>query len=300
MRRALRAFFREPIVHFLLLGALLYGASVLHARLNDPRRIVITAADVSRLGQRYLQQFGARPSRTQLEWLIERHVRDEVLYREGLALGLGEGDEVVRRRIVQKMEFLSEDEGPVEAPTAAALRAFYQTHAERYRSPARVTFTQLYYSPDVGGETAARTRAERELARLQAQPEGGKVAADPFWDRERLERVDRLEVERVFGRSELAARVFELPAGRWSGPLRSGLGWHLVRVEAHEAPRLTPFAEIEPELRADWQEEQRAQRQRAAFERLMRGYRIVREDAVRGEKAARAEGAASVVASTGG
>lgn len=276
MRRALRAFFGEPVVQFLLLGALLYGASVLHARLNDPKQIVIGAADVARLGQRYAQQFGVAPSPSQLEWLIGRHVRDEVLYREGLALGLGETDEVVRRRIVQKMEFLSEDEGPVAAPTIAELRAFYDAHAERYRSPVRVSFTQLYFSPDRGGEAAARERAAQALARLQSRP-GSEAAGDPFWDREHLEHADRLEIERIFGRGELAARIFELPVGRWSGPLRSGLGWHLVRVEAQEAPRLAPLAEIEPELRSDWQDAQRTERKRAALGRLMQGYRIVRE-----------------------
>lgn len=307
MRDTLRAFFREPVVQFLLLGVLLYGASALYARLNDPRRIVIADGDVARLEQRYRQQFGARPSPQQLEWLIERHVRDEVLYREGLALGLGEGDEVVRRRIVQKMEFLSEDEGPAAAPTAAELHAFYEAHAERYRSAARLSFTHLYFSPDVGGDEAARQRAVQSLARLRARPgTGAEAAADPFWDREHLERVDRLEVERVFGRSELAARVFELPAGSWSGPLRSGFGWHLVRVDAQEAPRLAPLAEVEPELRADWQEDQRARRKREAFERLMRGYWIVREDAARGgaavrsEAAVRRESGAPTVASAGG
>ncbi|MBK7252271.1 MAG: peptidyl-prolyl cis-trans isomerase [Gammaproteobacteria bacterium] len=306
MRRGLRAFFREPTVQFLLLGALLYGASLLHARLNDPRRIVIGAADVARLGQLYAQQFGVAPSPSQLEWLIERHVRDEVLYREGLALGLGEADEVVRRRIVQKMEFLSDDESPVAAPTAAELRAFYAAHAERYRSPARVSFTQRYFSPDPGGEAAARERAARALALLAAQGgSGAATAGDPFWDREYLERADLLEIERVFGRGELSTRVFELPEGRWSGPLRSGFGWHLVRIEAREAPRLASFAEMESALRSDWQDEQRAQRKRAGLERRMQGYRIVREYATRdagaaqGASTARAGGATPVLESTG-
>jgi len=293
VRGVLWAALREPIVQFLLLGALLYGASVLLARQTDPRRIVLTTGEVVRLEQRHVQQFGVRPSSRQLEWLIERHLRDEVLYREGLALGLGEGDEVVRRRIVQKMEFLSEDEGLIAAPTAAELRAFYDAHPERYRSPARVSVTQLYFSPDrSGGEDSARARAARALTRLEAGSEGA-VDADSFGEGERLERMDRAGVERMFGRSELATRVFELPAGRWSGPLRSGIGWHLVRVEAQESPRLAPLAEVESELRSDWEQDQRAQRKQEALERLMRGYRIVRENA------ARAELAAPIVASAG-
>ncbi len=101
-------------------------------------------------------------------------------------------------------------------------------------------------------------------------------------------------IERLFGRGELAARVFELPAGIWSGPLRSGLGWHLVRVTAHEAPRLPALAEIEQELRTDWQDDERAQRKQEALERLLREYRIVREGAAPGASTARTPAVASV------
>ena len=278
MRRAIHAFFREPIVHFLLVGALLYGASVLHARVNDPGRIVITKADVVRLEQRFRQQFGVLPSAKQLESLIQRHERDEVLYREGMALGLGEGDEVIRRRIVQKMAFLSEDDRAIAPPTATDLRAYYEANAPRYRSPARVTFSQLYYTHDGVGETSALERATRALVLLRGRPGvESQPESDPFWDGERFERVDRVQVERVFGRTDLAARVFELPAGGWFGPLRSGYGWHLVHIEMQEPPRLASFAEIELELRSDWEQDQRAQHKQDALEQLMRGYRFVRE-----------------------
>ncbi len=285
MRHALHAFIREPVAHFLLLGALLYAMSVLHARLNDPRRIVITTADVARLEQRYLQQFGVRPSSSQVEWLIARHVRDEVLYREGLALGLGEGDEVVRRRVVQKMEFLSEGDGLIPEPTIAELHSFYDAHAARYRTPARVSFTHLYFSPDSQGEAVAREHAASVLRQLRARPgEQTPAVADSFWDRQQFERVDQTEVERIFGRSELSRKVIDLPAGSWSEPLRSGYGWHLVRVAAREVPRPAIFAEIQTELRADWQEEQRAEHKRESLEQLMRQYRIVREIGGQAEK----------------
>ena len=294
MRRALTVV-REPIVQFLLLGVLLYGASQLLGRPDESREIIVTAADVAGLEQRYRQQFGAAPAPGQLEWLIERHIRDEVLYREGLALGLGADDEVVRRRIVQKMEFLSEGDGLVAEPTEAELRAFYEANEARYRRPARVSFAHLYFSPDVQGEGSARARAENALAQLQRQPAAeARIDADRFWDRQQLERADAAEIERLFGRGELAARVFELPAGIWSGPLRSGLGWHLVRVTAHEAPRLPALAEIEQELRTDWQDDERAQRKQEALERLLREYRIVREGAAPGASTARTPAVASV------
>lgn len=285
MRRLFGVLLREPVVQFLLFGAVLYGAVALHARREDPQRIVITDEIVARLEQRYVRQFGREPASEELEWLIERHVRDEIFYREGMALGLGEGDEVLRRRIVQKMEFLSEGEGLVAEPTAADLQTFYAANAARYASPARASFAHLYFSPDNGGDGAAAARAERAIGALRAQPPGsvesspGAAGADRFRERLRFERADREEIERIFGRSDLAAAVFDLPVGRWAGPLRSGLGWHLVRVDAREAPRTAPFAEVEADVRIDWLDEQRARHRAAAFADLKRRYRIVREAA---------------------
>lgn len=283
MRRILRLLLGEPVVQFLLLGALLYGAATLHARRTDPQRIVLANATVALLEQRFQRQFGRSPSSEELEWLIERHVRDEIFYREGMALGLGEGDEVVRRRVVQKMEFLSEGEDRIVEPTAADLHAFYRANAARYASPARVTFEHRYFSPDNGGEGAAAARAERALAAWRAQPSGTAASpgdaggADRFWERLQLERVDREEIERIFGRSDLAAAVFDLPVGQWAGPLRSGLGWHLVRIEARAAPRTAPFKEVEADVRVDWLDAQRARYRAETFAALKRRYLIVRE-----------------------
>lgn len=272
------AFLREPVVQFVLLGALLYGAATLRESRDEPPEIRITAEAVDGIAQRFARQFGKPPTAEELEWLIERHVRDEVFYREGVALGLAEGDEIVRRRIVQKMEFLSEGDGLLREPAPAELRAFYAANAARYARPAQVSFEQLYFSPDTDGETGARARAERALERLtRRSPDERAGGGDPFWERQHLERVDRRELERLFGRSELTAALFELPMQRWVGPLRSGVGWHLVRIAAREPRRGASFADVEADVRLDWQEAQRLRHRRAAFEALERRYRIVRE-----------------------
>src|SRR4051794_22138595 len=108
---------REPIVHFALLGSLLYGAAALHATATDPQRIVVSDAVVSRLAERYIQQFGAPPPPMRLAYLIDRYVQDEALYRQGMAMGVANNDEIVRRRVIQKMEFLGEGETDVGEPT---------------------------------------------------------------------------------------------------------------------------------------------------------------------------------------
>lgn len=302
IRRLLVGLLGEPVVQFLLLGALLYGAMVLGERREEPQEeVVVTAETVAGISQHFARRFGRSPTSEELDWLVERHVRDEVFFREGVALELAEGDEIVRRRIVQKMEFLSEGEGLVGEPTEAELQSFHAANALRYASPARVSFVHRHFSPDADGEAGAHARAEQALARLRAQP-GGEASADAdrFPDRERFERADRAQIERAFGRSELTGALFELPLGTWAGPLHSGFGWHLVRIIAREAPQPAPFAEVAADVRADWQDEQRARHRLATFAELKRRYRIVREDAVQGGTTGEASPARATAATAAG
>lgn len=274
------AILREPLAHFLFVGALLYGASSLYARATDPQRIVVTDADVDRLTQRYSQQFGAPPALERLTHLIDLHIRDEALFRKGLAMGLGEGDELVRRRIIQKMEFLIEGEDDIEEPSPAQLQMFYQANAERYRKSARTSFTHLYFSPDIGGAAAARSRAAAALTRLQDSADPSTISSERFPDRQNYARLGLQEAEQVFGKSELAQALYTLPVGVWAGPVRSGYGWHLVRIEVREELHPQLLTEIEEELRADWQDEQRSRLKDERLTQLLREYEVVRDDIV--------------------
>lgn len=276
MRKPLAAVLREPIVHFLLAGLLLYGAATLWSRAMDPQRIVVTDADVAQLSQRYVQQFSAPPSAERLAYLIDRHIRDEALHREGLALGLGQGDEVVRRRLIQKMEFLNEGDGDVSEPEKGELQQFYEANAQRYLRPSRVSFAHVYFSPDRGGEVAARARAADGLARLQAG-EQGDVSGDRFSGQESFTLISPEEAEHVFGRTELAQALYELPIGGWVGPVRSGYGWHLLRIGAREPSHAPVLSEIDEELRADWQAAQRERLKQERLAKLLRSYKVVRE-----------------------
>ena len=277
--RLLKGFLREPILHFLLLGALFYGTVSLHARPTDPHRIVVTDATLAQIKQKYMAQFGDAPSPDQFAYLIDRHIHEEALYRQGIALGLVENDELVRRRIVQKMEFLEEGEAEIGDPTAAELKAFYQANAARYLQPARVSFTHVYFSPDNGGDAAARGRAAGVLASLRAQPDQPVAAlGDSFPEKLNFAMITGDDVEHIFGQGDLDPRLFDLPVGEWSGPIRSGYGWHLVRVEAREPPRPPNLADIDQDLRADWREAEQAKHKQRVLDELMRGYVVVRED----------------------
>ena len=127
-------FLREPFVHFVVAGALVFAAEALYGREaageREPSRVVFEASDVARLATLYRERVGREPSREELEGLVEDAVREEIYYREALALGLDEGDSIVRRRLVQKMEFIAQGRAVVEAPDEAALRAHLEAHPE--------------------------------------------------------------------------------------------------------------------------------------------------------------------------
>ena len=279
----LRALAREPFFHFVALGLLIFLVRGLLDDTPEQYRVTVGPDDVRRIATGYEWQFGRPPTAGELSHLVERHIEEEILYREGVALGLDVGDEIVRRRVVQKLQFLQEDVALPPEPDEAALRAFHARHAERYAEPARVTLRHLYFSPDSGGSDAARARAAATAAELQGEPggrpaDGPPGAGDRFPGRERYAALDAAGVARAFGHSELSSAVFELPPGAWHGPLRSGYGWHLVYVEQVDPERERPLDEVRGLVRADFLDEQREALNAAALAAIREKYVVVRED----------------------
>src|SRR5690242_17102463 len=137
MKALIRRTLREPLLHFVVAGFVLFLAGEAHRRETDPLRIVVTPEREARLVNRYVLQFGSPPEAATRAALVDREIEEEMLFRQGLALGLDRNDELVRRRIVQKMQFLLEDVSPPAEPADAELRAFYSLHADRYTTPAR-------------------------------------------------------------------------------------------------------------------------------------------------------------------
>lgn len=279
----LRALAREPFFHFVALGLLIFLVRGVLDGTPEQYRVTVGPDDVRRIATGYEWQFGRPPTASELDHLVERHIEEEILYREGVALGLDVGDEIVRRRVVQKLQFLQEDVALPPEPDEAALQAFHARHAGRYAEPARVTLRHLYFSPDSGGDAAAHARAADMAVTLRDGPSGRPAAeppagADPFPGRDRYVALDAAGLSRTFGHSELATAVFELPPGAWRGPLRSGYGWHLVYVERIDPGRDPPLAEVREEVRVDFLDEQRAEMNAAAVEAIKGKYVVVRED----------------------
>lgn len=277
-RRRLARAAREPFLHFIALGALLFAFNeYLEARANFSR-ITVTRDDVAGIITNYQLQYGITPAGEQLQALIDQFVREEVFYHEALRLGLDKNDEIIRRRLVQKYEFLQQDLSIAREPDQAQLLAYFKDHALQYQLPAKVTFTQVYFSPDDRGEDSARNAAQRLRTQLQAT---GAIRAagqgDSFPGSIDFSALTRADVARVFGTGELTDEIFKQPTGEWSPPLRSGLGWHLVYVNAVQPARVASFEEVADAVRRDYLDAQRTRHNAEAFAKLQKSFTIVRQ-----------------------
>jgi len=285
---------REPLIHFLALGALLFGLNAWrdHSRADagSPASIHVTAAIIERLRAGYERQFGQAPDVDELRGLARAYVREEVLFREASALGLDRDDTIVRQRLAQKMEFLTDDLVGAAEPAEAALQSYFATHAARYARPARVSFRHVYFSREKRGPGA--DMAAREALAALSSGANDESFGDAFLHGFEFAEREPVELAALFG-PEFAPRLAVLPPGRWSGPVLSSYGTHLVRVETRAEPEPVTLAQVRTTVLRDFQEEQRRTANRDLFERLKQRYQItVDESAITNAAAVKmAEGA---------
>lgn len=265
---------REPLVHFIVVGALLFAAGQIYRSETSSYRIVLTQRHIEQLKHDYALQFGTAPDPRTLDALIRRDIHDEILYREGLSLKLDQDDMIVRRRVVQKMAFLLQDLHPPPEPTTAELAGYYRAHLDRYAIPPRVTFTHVYFSLDGRADAQARARAVlAKLGDVTRAPDRG----DSFPDLYDFSSYEPEQVYRVFGHTPLAAAVYSVPLGHWAGPFRSGYGWHLIYVSVRQGPSHPPLQQVREQVRTDYLQDAQDAANARAFGELVKRYTIVRD-----------------------
>jgi peptidyl-prolyl cis-trans isomerase C len=270
---------REPLIHFLAIAAVLVGAYQLNARRHDPFRIVMTEERVNQLAESYRLQFGVTADPKLREALVRKDFEDEVLYRQALALKLDEGDEIIRRRLIQKMQFVTHDRQAPPEPTPAELDRYFLVHRERYRKPPAGTFTHVFFSTDVDGEAAARARAQSHIDRLNRDGTlRAPTAGDAFPDLYDFSAYEPPQVTRVFGQTEFSRAVFSVPLGRWAGPFRSAYGWHLLRVDTRQSSIDSSFEQARDRVRGDYLREIQDTANGTAVATLKAQFRLIRED----------------------
>ena len=273
----MKSVLREPLVHFLVFGALLSGADRVWRAAgptSGESRVVVTAGRVEQLAQVFAKTWSRPPTRDELDALVREYVLEEAYYRRAQAMGLDRDDTVVRRRLRQKLEFLTEPSTTLE-PTEEELQAYLDAHLDDFRTDATYTLEQILI--DVGRhatELELDSRLDRVLRRLRS---GQSVSGDgagllP----NRWHEASASELTRSFG-SGFVEAIDELPIGTWEGPVGSGLGVHLVRVDARKAGAVPPLAEVRAAVEREWAfTESRKARQRFN-EQLLSEYEVVIE-----------------------
>ena len=269
----LRAILREPLVHFLALGALLFLFYTWRngGLAGGGNRIDVSAGQVATLKASFEKLWLRPPSDAELESLVEDFVREEVAVREALSRGLDQGDIVIRRRLRQKLEFLLEDELAIAPPTDAELQAWLDAHPEDYAVQPVVTLRQVYINTDRRG-SAARDDAEAALRRLRAGANPRSVG-DPTLLPAEAGPSEVRDVAIRFG-EEFATAVAPLEPGPWSGPISSTYGLHLVQVVAKVPGRTPDLALVREQVTRDVLVARRAAGVDSLY-RVMRGrYRV--------------------------
>lgn len=269
--------FKDPLVHFLLIGAAIFALSSWRSGSGqDERRVVVPEAEVAGLWQAMTMISGAAPSEADLRALVEPRIREEILYREALRLGLDRDDSQIRQRLVEKMSFLNEDLNAADPPGDGEIATFYEANRDAFEEPARVTLEQIYFSPSEYGSAIADV-ARATLAKLQMA--AGDPAQALVGDLSvRLH--DDATIDELRGElgEDFATAIMGLPAdAAWHGPVLSVFGAHLVRVTARTEARLPPLSEIHERVVAALNAQRRQRANEAAYQAIRSAYDVVIE-----------------------
>jgi hypothetical protein len=270
---ALKTLLREPLLHFLAIGGALFALNAfLNPETEDAtqRRIVVTAGRIEQLANVFAKTWQRPPTPGELKGLIDDYVLEEAYYRKAIAMGIDQNDTMIRRRLRQKIEFLTEDAAALAEPSDEALAVYLAQNAERFRIEPLYTFRQIYFNPErYDGDPSGHVRAIADKVRA-----GGVAKGDATLLPESFTDATRREVDRTFG-TGFAEMLDSLTPGKWSDPIRSGLGLHLVRLASRIPARLPKLEEIRPLVKREWANQKRLELRRKFNEELLKDHEVV-------------------------
>ncbi len=281
---------REPLVHFMFIGAVIY---LLYAVFAEPaaeetdKTIVVSAGEIEWMQTAWQKRWNRPPTDAEFDGLIQQYIKETVLYREALTMGLNKHDIVIRRRLAQKLEFLARDLVSLTPPTEEELQTYFTEHQDRYQDPVRFTFTQVFIDPDKRGD-ATLDDAEKIKATLMAQGnviDDAGALGDDFMLQNYYPENDQADIQKLFG-SGFAESLAELSIGHWHGPVLSGYGVHLVYVHSIIEPPAAVFAEVRERVVQDWKTEKGEALNKQFYDSLREQYTIVIEEPTDDDKIA--------------
>lgn len=256
--------YKDPLAAFFAAGLVLF---IIAGGVGDDEQsnIEVRSQDVERLTQQWSQQMRRQPSDRELDGIVDQYLKEEIYYREALRLGLDKNDTIVRRRMLQKLTFLTEDLAVSDTPARDVLEQYHSDNRKNYRKPKRYSFQHRYFSTD------RRDNAE-QLAQQALTDQS--LIGDPFMLQKQYAQRSIREIGDLFGREFAAGLAALAPAQEWQGPLRSAYGWHVVQLSNATDSRIIPFDEVRDRVLADWQQAQRQAANAEYYRSLRERYQV--------------------------
>jgi len=273
-------FWREPLIHFFVLGLAVFG---LHAFLerkpevnvDDPYLVEVSSADIEWMRTLFNKRMGREPSVQDLRGQVHQLIREQILSREAVAMGLDEGDIVVRRRLAQKIEFLFKDISEMVEPTEEDLRTYYNENRQEYTILPQLTFTQIYFN----GENRGVERANQAIETLineKINPNAAIEMGDPSILTSGCTDCNEREIKNRYGK-EFAEGIINLETGSWKGPVKSAYGFHVIYVHNRQDAKLPAFPEVANQVKTDWMASQREENTRKVYKEIRSRYQVLVE-----------------------
>jgi len=273
---------REPLLHFMFIGAaiyLLYSVFAEPLPEADDKTIVVSAGEVEWMQTAWQKRWNRPPTSQEFDGLVQQYIKETVLYREALTMGLNQHDQVIRRRLAQKLEFLAKDLVALTPPTEEELQSYFEENQARYQQPVLYTFTQVFIDPDKRGD-ATLDDAEIIKANLIAQGEAIEdpgALGDDFMLQSYYPEKDGIEIQKQFG-SGFTESLAELSPGQWHGPVLSGYGVHLVYISSISEPPAPEFAALRERVVQDWTMERGEEINDKFYASLREQYTVIIEE----------------------
>ena len=275
----IRKFFGEPFIQFLILGGLLFlfVSYIQQQKDRQSREIMISNEQVGLMMMNYKTQTGALPTKRQLDAMIDNYIKEEISYREAKKMGLDKDDEIIKRRLSQKFDFLQTDLTEIPTPSDEELQQFYNKNPSLFRTDATVSFSHIYFSTDNSTNSIAKQRAlvvlqQLKQSNIQRAPEKGDRFALQY------DYTDQTitDLQQNFGDKQILQELFKEPLHTWVGPYQSGYGWHLIYITKIDSATVIPFASIKEEVKTQYIDAEKTKQHKKFYDELSAKYIINR------------------------
>ena len=270
----MKKFLNEPLLHFALIGValfLLYGLFSPEEESAD--QIIIDDSDVNEIVSKFQLQWNRPPNAEELGGLMREMIQQEVFYQEALKLNLDHNDEIIKRRLSQKMQFLSNDLADLVEPTEDELLSHLQQNSEKFQTPSYFSFYQIYFSPDSNEDPASR--AQYVLDNYSGtDPEQMRTQGDPISLKFHYENITDFNLRRQLG-TEFLMEIGQLETGKWVGPVNSGYGYHLIYLEEIVPPETPPLGDVRDAVLTDLNYIRQGELKESIFQQLLNEYQLV-------------------------